>query len=167
MPADQIVVSYFISASNADGQESFYPALGQNDPIIFFVGDIPAIYSETFEFETSQWSVSGDATDGIWEAGEPIGTYYGDTPVAPENDATEDGDICFVTGNTAPPNTPSDDDVDGGETILYSDIYNLSVYNDVLLTYWRWYTNSIGNNPGNDVWRVQVSSDQGQNLIDL
>ena len=41
LPADQIVISYFISASNADGQQSFYPALGQNAPIIFFVGDIP------------------------------------------------------------------------------------------------------------------------------
>ena len=42
-----------------------------------------------------------------------------------------------------------------------SDIYNLSTYNDVLLTYWRWYTNNLGNNPGNDIWNVQVSSDSG------
>ena len=167
LPADQIVVSYFISASNADGQESFYPALGQNDPIIFFVGDIPAIYSETFEFETSQWSVSGDATDGIWEAGEPTGTYYGDTPVAPENDATEDGDICFVTGNTAPPNTPSDDDVDGGETILTSPSIDISEAEEVVLTYYRWFTNNLGDNPSTDRWKVQASYDGGLAWVDI
>ncbi len=54
----------------------------------------------------------------------------------------------------------------GGSTILYSDIYNLSNYNDIQVSYWRWYTNNLGNNPGNDVWNVQVSSD-GTIWIDL
>ena len=115
LPADQIVISYFISASNADGQQSFYPALGQNDPIIFFVGDIPVVYSETFEFEINGWSVDGDASDGTWEAAEPTGTYYGDIPVAPDEDITEEGDQCFITGNNAPENTPSDDDINAAE----------------------------------------------------
>ena len=167
LPADQIVISYFISASNADGQQSFYPALGQNDPIIFFVGDIPVVYSETFEFEINGWSVDGDASDGAWEAAEPTGTYYGDIPVAPESDVTENGNICFVTGNDAPPNSPSDDDVDGGETILVSPSIDISEEEEVILTYYRWYTNNLGDNPSTDRWRVQASDDGGLVWIDI
>ena len=40
-------------------------------------------------------------------------------------------------------------------------VYDLSNYDDVMLTYWRWYTNNLGNNPGNDIWSVQVSSNSG------
>ena len=36
-----------------------------------------------------------------------------------------------------------------------------------MLTYWRWYTNNYGNNPGNDIWNVQVSSNGGLDWINL
>ena len=54
-----------------------------------------------------------------------------------------------------------------GSTVLYSDISDLSDYNDVLLTYWRWYTNNLGNNPGSDLWNVQVSSGSDTIWVDL
>ena len=83
-------------------------------------------------------------------------------------DHTENGEKCFVTGNDlVDTSSPGQADVDGGTTILYSDVYDLYAYNDVLLTYWRWYTNNLGNNPGNDIWNVQVSSDDGLFWIDL
>jgi len=33
--------------------------------------------------------------------------------------------------------------------------------------YWRWYTNDLGNNPGEDTWVVQISSDGGSSWVDL
>ena len=88
--------------------------------------------------------------------------------VQTNEDHTENGDKCFVTGNADLDITNTGgDDIDSGETILYSDTYNLSSYNDVLLSYWRWYTNNLGNNPGNDIWNVQASSDSGASWVDL
>ena len=44
---------------------------------------------------------------------------------------------------------------------------DLSNFDDILLTYFRWYSNDLGNNPGTDRWVVQISNDNGQNWIDL
>jgi len=167
IPYDGIVLSYYIYASNSEGQESYYPSLGENNPIVLIIGDIPAVYSDDFEGFTSDWSVSGDAVDGIWELGEPNGTFYGDVPVAPDDDATENGSRCFVTGNSAPQNTPSDDDVDGGITILTSPVIDLSEETQVMLSYYRWFTNNLGDNPSTDSWIVAVSDDAGNSWVDL
>lgn len=36
-----------------------------------------------------------------------------------------------------------------------------------MLSYWRWYTNNLGDNPSTDIWMVQVSEDAGDNWINL
>ena len=167
IPYDGLVISYYIYASNNQGQSSFYPSLGENEPIIFIVGDILAVYSDNFENNGSGWSVSGDAVDGIWELGQPNGTFYGDVPVAPNEDVTEDGSQCFVTGNNAPENTPSNDDIDGGVTVLTSPIIDLSNEERVMLSYYRWFTNNLGDNPSTDSWIVEITDDAGGNWVDL
>ena len=42
------------------------------------------------------------------------------------------------------------DDVDGGATTLFSPTFNLSLLDDAIVTYYRWYTNDIGDNGNND-----------------
>ena len=167
IPYDGLVVSYFIYASNDEGQESYYPSLGENDPIIFIMGNLPAVYSDGFEDSILGWSVSGDAVGGIWEVGEPNGTYYGDIPVAPDEDITEEGDQCFITGNNAPENTPSADDIDGGVTTLTSPLIDLSNETQVMLSYFRWFTNNLGDNPSTDLWVVELSDDGGNSWVNL
>ena len=73
----------------------------------------------------------------------------------PEFDHTDNGEYCFVTGSE---NFNDDryNDVDNGETILYSPIYNLSSYSKALISYWKYYTNNLGDNPDSDFWRVQI-----------
>ena len=164
---DMTAVLYYLYAVNDSDQESYFPIMGQSNPIIFTVGDLPSIYSENFEANSSGWSISGDAVDGEWELDEPVGTYYGDIAVQPDEDVTEDGDMCFVTGNSAPPNTPSDDDVDGGNTILSSPLVDMSNEEHVMFSYWRWYTNNLGDNPSTDIWQVQVSDDAGDSWVNL
>jgi len=167
VPSDGTVVSYYFYASNDQDQESYHPAMGSSDPIIFIVGDLTELYSESFELMVEGWNTSGDAVDGIWELAEPSGTFYGDVPVAPDSDATGEGDLCYVTGNNAPANTPSDDDVDGGATILTSPLIDLSGEDQVMLTYYRWYTNNLGDNPSTDIWKVQASDDGGNSWTSL
>ena len=166
-----IIIYYFITASNNLGQSSQYPPI--EDYISFNYGDLLNILVQDFENEHN-WYVESSATAGLWESGIPNGTSLqggfsnAEFIVQTNEDNTINGEKCFITGNALVDNSDTGgDDVDGGETILYSDLYNLSNYNDVLLTYWRWYTNNFGNNPGNDIWNVQVSSDSGINWVDL
>jgi len=35
------------------------------------------------------------------------------------------------------------------------------------MTFWRWYTNNIGDNGGSDIWLVQVSTDGGESWVDI
>ena len=53
------------------------------------------------------------------------------------------------------------DDVDGGKTTLLSPFFDLSDETEALVTYWRWYTNNVGDNPGTDRWIVEISSNNG------
>ena len=167
-----VIVYYYITATNSLNQSSKYPQL--EDFITFNYGDLFDIVLEDFENGTS-WYVESDASAGLWELGIPngsvaqgLGFLENDFIVQTDEDHSENGEYCFVTGNAEIEITsPGQDDVDGGSTILYSDYYDLESYNDVLLSYWRWYTNNYGNNPGNDIWNVQVSSNGGLDWTNL
>ena len=50
-------------------------------------------------------------------------------------------------------------DVDDGSTTLLSPVFTVADAISANLSYWRWYTNDAGNNPGEDPWSVIVSDD--------
>ncbi|MFN7022861.1 MAG: GC-type dockerin domain-anchored protein, partial [Phycisphaerales bacterium] len=52
-------------------------------------------------------------------------------------------------------------DVDNGCTTLVSPTYNLAAHTDVRISYWRWYSNGVGNAPFSDTFRVDVSVNGG------
>jgi hypothetical protein len=113
-------------------------------------------------------SADDDAVTGIWERVDPNGTWSGSDPVQPEDDHTpEPGILCFVTGNAPQGSDQDEEDVDGGKTTLTSPTLNMSGGGDVRLSYYRWYTNDTGNNPGEDVWQVLISSDAGSSWVAL
>lgn len=113
----------------------------------------------------SGWSlgIAGDtATSGVWEFGDPVGTA-----AQPENDRTPNpGTLCFFTGQGAPGGSLGANDVDGGRTTLVSPPTNLTGAARADVSYWRWYSNSTGGDPNNDVLTVQISSD-GTNWFNL
>ena len=159
-----VIVYYYITASNNLNQSAKYPDM--EEYLTFTYGDLDLIIFEDFENDNN-WYVESTATDGIWELGVPNGSSeqggvineLDAYTVQTYEDHTPDGERCFLTGNEdINPSSPGQDDVDGGSTILYTDIYDISEYNEVLLTYWRWYTNNLGNSPGTDIWNVQVSN---------
>ncbi len=117
------------------------------------------------------WSLSAagdDAASGRWVRVDPNGTTYNGEPCQPEDDHTADpGTDCFVTGQGDVGGSAGQADVDGGTTTLTSPTFDLTQLNGPRISYWRWYTNDLGNNPGEDEWVVEVSSDGGAGWVDL
>ncbi|MBD3221533.1 T9SS type A sorting domain-containing protein [bacterium] len=101
-----------------------------------------------------------DATTGVWLRADPVGTEYSGATVQPEDDHTvAPGTDCWVTGNGPVGGAAGEADVDGGRTTLLSPVFDLSGAISAELSYWRWYSNDAGNNPGSDWWEVSVTSD--------
>jgi hypothetical protein len=108
-----------------------------------------------------------DAGTGRWTRADPIGTEYEGSTVQPEDDHTPDpGTQCFVTANGTVGGSAGEADVDGGRTTLLTPVFDLEDAVSATVSYWRWYTNDLGNNPGEDYWYVDVTAD-GENWISL
>ena len=132
------------------------------------IGDTETINLYNFEDMQSDWIVgaSGDNADaGLWEIAIPEATFFSNNQAQPGEDYSEFGDMCFMTGSGIGESVGFDD-VDNGRTTLLSPVFDLSGYNEVLVSYWRWYTNNVGDNPNTDFWRVDVTND-GQNWSPL
>ena len=134
------------------------------------VGQTELYIDENFA-NNSGWTVGypGDlATAGLWERLIPIATYENNEIVQPGEDHSTDDEYCFLTANPTSPNgNPGSNDVDGGKTTLLSPVYNLSEYDGAIVSYWRWFTNNQGNNPGDDFWYVDVTFDGGDSWMPL
>lgn len=108
------------------------------------------------------WTVSGNASAGLWERVVPEGTAFGNAISNPEEDASGDcGEKAFVTGNDA--SGVGADDVDDGVTILTSPSMDLSSYTNPAITFKYWFFNAGGNSDPNDVFLVKV--DNGTEVV--
>ena len=172
-----MLIDYYILAVNSDGIIQTYPNSAPSNSILFVLGDLPDLYANEFEIDGNDWVIgdsSDTATSGIWNLDIPQASFNDQgLQVHPGLDHTEDGQVCFFTGSgyeldpTTGQNNASFDDVDGGSTTLFSPTFNLLSIDKAVLTYWRWYTNNIGDNGNNDKWVVSVSNNGGASWIDL
>ena len=165
-----MIIKYYIQAVNSEGEVQTYPLDAPDNSILFILGELPQIYANDFEEGSDDWTI-GDiddtATAGIWELAQPVATYNDDNvQIQPGEDYDDYGLFCFITGNGSDPQNGGFDDVDGGKTTLYSPEFNLNGAEEAVVTYWRWYTNNVGDNGNNDKWIVSVT-DNGSNWIDL
>lgn len=139
----------------------------RNIPYYMIIGYYNVL-TENFENTlSSDWTVgnyAGDnATAGKWLVAVPVSsrTSAGDT-VQTGNDHTSGTGKCAVTGNSSSANSqPGNADVDGGRTSLVTEEFDLSSYKSPAFTYWRWFSNSQGQNPRKDWWRVYASYNGG------
>mgnify|MGYP001483530596 CR=1 FL=1 len=172
-----MLIDYYILAVNSDGIIQTYPNSAPSNSILFILGDLPDLYANEFEIDGSDWVIgdsSDTATSGIWNLDIPQASFNDQgLQVQPGLDHTENGQVCFFTGSgyeldpSTGQNNASFDDVDGGSTTLFSPTFNLLSVDKAILTYWRWYTNNIGDNGNNDKWVVSVSNNGGASWIDL
>lgn len=131
-------------------------------PGVVFEGRIGAVataFADDFESDMG-WTVGapGDtATTGLWVRAAPVGTI-----AQPGSDHSANGTICYVTGNGSPGGGQGDNDVDGGSTSLVSPLFDLSGETTATVSYYRWFANHTGADPGNqDTLDVLVSDDGG------
>ncbi len=148
-------INYYFSVDTEDGDTIIFPRDADDDATLRFralaVYGIDPGFVDDFE-EDLGWSVSGDATRGIWERVTP-------NPDCDQGNATTDGDgsgMCYVTEDGC-----QGSDVDNGSTTLTSPILDASSPESVI-QYYRWYDNFFS--PvfsRDDVLIVEVSDDGG------
>lgn len=151
------VRAYFI-ATTLNGDTAAYPADAPASTMTFEVADeIQEIFYDNFATHQG-WLVgaSGDnATSGIWTRVIPVGT-------AAQPGTGVDGPHCYVTGQHTGGGVGASD-VDGGRTTLTTPVLDLSGAPEATtISYWRWFSNSAGAAPFEDVFRIDISNNNGQ-----
>ncbi len=104
------------------------------------------------------WTVgaTGDtATLGVWTRVDPVGTT-----AQPESDSLDLGAMCFITGQGVIGGAAGAADVDGGATTLTSPLID-ATNDETLISYHRWYSNSLGGAPNSDSMPISISNDNG------
>lgn len=159
--ACQTQVTYYVSA-NSTSPSSFTDPAGA--PAVSYsvvsATDTAITLTETFE-AAGAWTVgdpssSDTATVGIWSRNDPQ-----PTAAQPGDDHTPGaGTICWVTDYRAGTGVGTYD-VDNGKTTLRSPTLDLSTIPDPWIGYWRWYSNTAGSSPNQDVFTVDISSNDG------
>jgi hypothetical protein len=152
--------SYYFSARTTGNQIEYSPT---NAPDVRFNATSATGLTTTFEdnFQTNLgWAVSGNATDGQWSRGVPIG---GGDRGDPPTDADGSGQ-CYLTDNV-----DGNSDVDGGSTILTSPVLdaNPGTQGDALISYYRWFSNDSGSAPNEDTFVVEISNNGGSSWTNL
>jgi choice-of-anchor B domain-containing protein len=147
---DFTIPGFFPDNYNVDGGSwGYITYCVDNLPINATTGPLtislmPGIYDDfTFDFG---WTVSG-TSGNEWERGEPVGTTTnGGSQANPQVDANGDcRDQAYVTDNGG--GGVWSHDVDGGNTILTSPVWDASNFLNPMVHYYRWFYNG-GNNGG-------------------
>ncbi len=167
------VISYYFSLEQVQGNASrTFPAgvENSNDPALpyFSLAGYEPVFVEKFNNDTIGWQInnSSSLTSGGWSIGEPIPSYRGQAgneQVQPGSDNTPNGiNRCAFTENAPSPNaSQGDSDIDEGTTTLASPKMDFSNYDDPVISYYRWFTNNTGANPGNDPFEAYISDNNG------
>lgn len=175
-PKGTIIDYYIALVDNVGGR--VYAPFGIKDPTPNIPYQLLIGYQtiETQAFSTTAGSadwqyadVDDDATSGMWDIGIPQGSYVGGAAMVQTNtDNTPTSDNrCAFTGNSSLSDSPGDNDVDAGKNTLISENYNLIQLNEPAFSFYRWYSNDQGANPGNDNWRVDISNDGGNTWVPI
>ncbi|KAA0216499.1 MAG: choice-of-anchor B family protein [Leptolyngbya sp. PLA3] len=150
-------VEYFISAQSTSGEYFFAPLTA---PTRGWAAIAASGSSTPFEDDFQAdlgWTTAGTASDGQWSRGVPVGG--GD-----RGDPAEDFDgsgACYLTDNV-----DDNSDVDAGTVTLTSPAMDASG-GRAFLNYARWFSNTSGAAPQEDVFTVQVSNDNGSSWTTL
>jgi hypothetical protein len=144
------------AAGNEEGNIAEASAVARILPLI--------LYQEDFEADNGGWTgiAPNNAATGLFEWADPEATG-----AQPEDDATPPpGTRCWVTGPLAGSGTGSFD-VDAGTTTIASPLIDIRFQTSARLRLSTFFNNDFGANPGEDPFRLDVSSDGGTTWIPL
>lgn len=145
-------ISYYFSAETAEGFVATFPTDGASAPLTAAViSSINVLFADNAETNTG-WSVSGNAGDGQWNRGIPVG---GGDRADPPSDFDGSG-RAWLTDNV-----DDNSDVDDGTTTLTSPALDASDGNTTL-SFALWYANN-GNGAVDDSMTIQISNNNGNN----
>lgn len=143
------VIEFYVSAEEVSTGRAYDP-----DPLSPHMA-IPAtnvvdVFSDDFESDLG-WTVYGDAVDGQWNRGVPVGGGdRGDPPTDYDGSGS-----CYLTDNVE-----DNSDIDDGHTNLVTPTIDMSA-GDAVISYARWYSNNFGADPNNDIFNIYISNDNG------
>ena len=143
-------VRFYISAEEETNGIYFDPPDTAAAYTAIVATNVTTVFSDNMETNTG-WTVAGDALDGQWNRGVPVG---GGDRGDPATDYDGSGQ-CYLTDNV-----DDNSDVDDGTTILISPTFDLSA-GDARIQYARWYSNNNGADPFNDIFYAYLSNDNG------
>jgi len=111
------------------------------------------VYQDSFETSTG-WTLSGNATSGIFERGVPQATSFNGIPL--QLSTVPHGSLVAVTGAAAG-SDPGSNDVDNGATIITSPSISIPASGNVNLLY-EWTFAHLDNATSADFFRVSIIS---------
>jgi hypothetical protein len=143
-------VRYYVSADE-ETQGTFYSPDTAHPIEAVVATSASQAFEDQFETSIPGWVISSTATAGVWQRGIPNGGGdRGDPPTSFGGSG-----YCYMTGAA-----DGDTDVDGGYTLLTSPMFAVNA-SDARVHYARWFNNSGGAAPWEDVFRVYISGNNG------
>ena len=111
------------------------------------------------------WTVSGPSGN-VWERAVPVATSNQGQTANPGADISGDcGDMAMVTDNGG--GGPWDNDVDQGNTILTSPIFDATLYTNPHVKYYRWFYNGgFTNGAPDDSMKIYLSNGTSTVLVE-
>jgi choice-of-anchor B domain-containing protein len=121
-------------------------------------------YRDEFALDLG-WAVSGNATTGAWERAVSEEILFNNQPATPDEDFVGDiGNQCYVTGANNG-GSLSADDVDNGNTLLRSPIFDLSNYIDPYVSFQAYFINVQGSGTPNDSMIIRISNGTNTSVL--
>jgi len=165
------ILEYFFEVSDIFGAKALTQPFNSNlssDPNLPYFTLVGFALQEREDFDNfaGAWETDPYGTDnaatGQWEINVPQASSVGAGFVQPGIDNTADNflNFCLVTG--APGYTAgssSNFDIDAGETTVKSPDFDATAYDDPVFSFYRWFSNDRGLNPGNDPFEVFIAND--------
>ena len=157
-----VVRYYLVITDSYGGTLSLPPGAPTLNTYSYTAGPASTLIFDSFEVANA-WTTgfaadTPAATTGIWLRGVPVASL-----AQPGADFSPAGTQCYFTGNALPGDDPGVNDVDGGKTTLVTSTFNAvpaGIINPII-SYWRWYSNDVGDAPSEDPWRAYISNNNG------
>ncbi len=146
------LMEFFVTAEGVQAGAMSVPSDGT--PFSIEIGEIETILIDNFETDMG-WTVSGNATAGMWDRGVPVNCSSRGAPGA---DADGSGQ-CWLTGNNTGSGGDCNSDVDNGTTYLTSPVFDLTGGAEV--SYQYWFADIANGGINGDEWGVDYSTNGG------